>query len=70
VAEKFIDALTNVIAENHIEVEAGDSEHSHYIVRRVKGEPSRFLKIGDKVQSADLDDFKNEGFNVKETVKK
>lgn len=69
-AEKFIEALTSVLVEHHIEVEAGDEKHSHYVVRKVKGEPARFLKIGDKVQSSDLDDFKNEGFRVTETSKK
>ena len=69
-SKKVVEALTEILAEqHHLIVEPSDKAH-HHVVKTVRGELARFLKPGDTVKSSDLDDFQNEGFKVKETPKK
>ncbi len=60
----IVHVLQEALGEHHLVVSA--PENGEHTVKHVHGDLSRFLKVGDKVKSSDLDDFQNEGFKVRE----
>jgi len=65
----FVKAITEAVQYKDHHLVAQHLGADDYQVVHVKGGLDKFLNVGDKIKSSDMDDFKNEGFNVHELPK-